>query len=91
MLSEHNLQENELEDLDKRTSAQLLNDEFGAFNLKGGGLLSDSNLLELEKSPSKRSYHTFIGKTPSLTLAASQMDGTPDGLPISGELSDTEL
>ena len=52
MLSEHNLQDSER--LEARVSSQLLNDEFGHYNLKGAGLLSDSNLLELERSPSKR-------------------------------------
>ena len=52
MLSEHNLHDSERREA--RVSSQLLNDEFGHYNLKGAGLLSDSNLLELERSPSKR-------------------------------------
>ena len=89
MLSEHNLQKIEQEG--KRASSTLLNDEFGHYNLKGTGLLSDSNLFELEKSPSKKSYHTFINKTPSLPLTGSYVEGTPDGLPNSREVSDAEL
>ena len=89
MLSEHNLQHIEQEG--KRASSHLLNDEFGHYNLKGAGLLSDSNLFELEKSPSKKSYHTFITKPPSLPLTGSHVGGTPDGLPDSREVSDTDL
>ena len=81
------LQKGEEKILDNRNSSQLLNDELSHFNSKHGGLLSDSNLFELDKTPTKHSYHTFIGKTPSLKLE----DDTPtpdDGLPISREVSD---
>ena len=65
----------------------MLQDELSHFNSKHGGLLSDSNLFELDKTPTKQSYHTFIGKTPSLKLE----EDTPDGLPISKEVSDGNI
>ena len=72
---------------DKRNSSQLLQDELSHFNLKSGGLLSDSNLFDLDKTPTKQSYHTFIGRTPSLKLE----EDTPDDLPLSREVSDNNV
>ena len=72
---------------DKRTSSQLLQDELSHFNFKSGGLLSDSNLFDIDKTPTKQSYHTFIGRTPSLKLEGE----SPNDFPTSREASDAVL
>ena len=89
MIPEELLKQEEKSILDKRTSSQLLVEETSHLNpANHGGLLSDSNLFELDKTPSKKSYHTFIDHTPSIKLEASTPE---DGLPISREVSDVVI